>query len=157
MPFAADQIVLLDRLDDALHGAAKPTVALFARIIAGCNRIPVLGGADHADRIIRLAEDGAWIDAALTLIALELPAWRVRRLVYENGEWLCSLSLQPNLPAALDDSVDVVHEALPLAVLRGLVEARRRCAAAEPTAPAVAQSRLAPPHTATIVCCDNFA
>ncbi len=100
---------------------------------------------------------GAWTDAALTLVALELPAWRMRRLVYENGEWLCSLSLQPNLLAGLDDSVDVVHEELPLAVLRALVEARRRSAAAQQAEPVVSQLRPAAPQMSTIVCCDNFA
>jgi hypothetical protein len=50
-----------------------------------------------------LIKIGAWVDIALTLIELELPGWKLRRLIREDGEWFCSLSQQPNLPATLDD------------------------------------------------------
>ena len=66
-------------------------------------RLPLLK-AGEASRIGRLIEAGAWSDAALTLLELELPAWKLRRLVYEDGEWFCSLSKQPNLPVAIDDT-----------------------------------------------------
>ena len=56
-----------------------------------------------AARIDQLIEARAWNDAALALVELELPAWKLRRLVYEDGEWHCSLSRQPNLPVALED------------------------------------------------------
>jgi hypothetical protein len=52
------------------------------------------GKAGKAARIDQLIKAGAWSDAALTLIELELPAWKVRRLVYEDGEWFCSLSTE---------------------------------------------------------------
>jgi len=40
-----------------------------------------------AARIDQLIEARAWNDAALALVELELPAWKLRRLVYEDGEW----------------------------------------------------------------------
>jgi hypothetical protein len=40
----------------------------------------------------RLNGAGAWADAAITLVGFELPNWKPRRLVYEDDEWLCSLS-----------------------------------------------------------------
>jgi len=92
--------------------------------------------------------------AALALIELELPAWKLRRLVYEDGEWLCSLSSHPNLSVALDDTVDARHEVLPLAILSAFVEARRRASAMRETSlqtvPPVRQS------SGYAICCGNF-
>jgi hypothetical protein len=68
-----------------------------------------------AARIDELIEARAWNDAALTLVELELPAWKQRRLIYEDGKWHCSLSRHPNLPVALDDTATASHEVLPLA------------------------------------------
>jgi len=156
MVFAADCPVLFDRLDEQLRSAPQPAQNLFANIIGSvCTRIPVLSYTAKADRLARLVETGAWTDAALALIELELPAWSVRRLVRESGEWLCSLSRQPNIPPEIDDGVDAVHEVLPLAVLRAFVEARRRCiVASETTVFAVPQLQPAASH---FVSCDNYA
>src|SRR5438105_2746140 len=91
----------LNRLTGQLRLAPAATSDLFASLIAeACIRLPALSGAGKAVRIDRLIEAGAWNDAAFSLIELELPAWKLRRLVYEDGEWLCSLSKQPNLPVA---------------------------------------------------------
>jgi len=155
MAFAADHEVLLDRLDEELRIATAPARHLLSNIIAGaCTRIPVLSKAGKATRIDRLIETGAWADAALALIELELPFWSVRRLVCEDGEWLCSLSRQPTLPVELDDTVDACHGLLSMAILRAFVEARRRGGiASEP-------KLMAPevwPTADCIVCCDNFA
>jgi hypothetical protein len=127
MAFAADYAVLSDRLDEELRLAPEPARGLFAKIIgSACARIPVLNKSGRVSRIDRLIESGAWTDAALALIELELPAWRLRRLVCDSGEWLCSLSRQPNLPIELDDTVDARHEVLPLAILRAFIDARRK-------------------------------
>jgi hypothetical protein len=115
MAFGAEQTDRLDRLDRQLRLAAKLVTGLFGKVIADvCTRIPVLRPSGKAARIDRLIETGAWIDAAFALIELELPAWKVRRLANENGEWLCSLARQSNLPAGLDDTVDASHELLPV-------------------------------------------
>jgi hypothetical protein len=155
MAFAADYAVLLDRLDDELQTAPEVARAVFAKIIgSACNRIPVLSKSGKTARMERLIESGAWTDAAIALIESEMPGWKLRRLVYENGEWFCSLSRQPNMPADLDDSADAAHQVLPLAILRAFVEARRRSNFATDTASAVPQLQ---PAAHGIVCCDNFA
>jgi hypothetical protein len=114
----------------------------------------VLKRTEKAALIDRLIEAGAWTDATLALIEIELPAWKLRRLVHENGEWLCSLSRQPNLPLELDDSADARHEVLPLAILSALVEARKAGAARLTSTPTVRQAATMPVYA---VCCDSFA
>lgn len=143
-----------DRLMDRLRLAQSVTAELMAKVIAdACVRLSVLNKV--AARIDSLTKVGAWTDAALVLIELELPAWKLRRLVYEDGEWSCSLSQKPNLPVALDDTADARHEVLPLAILGAFLEARRRSAAArEVPSPAVPLLR---PESGCAVCSDNFA
>ena len=155
MAFAADYVVLLDRLDDELQAAPEAARAVFAKIIgSACSRIPVLSKSGKTARIERLIESEAWTDAAMAVIELEMPGWKLRRLVYENGEWFCSLTRQQNMPADLDDSADSAHEILPLAILRAFVEARRRSKVATESASGVPQLQ---PATGDVVCCDNFA
>ena len=155
MAFAADYAVLLDRLDDELQAAPEAAREVFANIIgSACSRIPVLSKSGKTARMERLIESGAWTDAAIALIESEMPGWKMRRLVYENGEWFCSLSRQPNMPVDLDDSADATHQVLPLAILRAFVEARRRSKIATDAAPVIQQLH---PAVGGVVCCDNFA
>ena len=155
MAFAADHVVLLDRLDDELQAAPEAARAVFAKIIGSvCSRIPILSKSGKTARMERLIEFGAWTDAAIALIESEMPGWKMRRLVYENGEWFCSLSRQPNMPVDLDDSADATHQVLPLAILRAFVEARRRSKIATDAAPVIQQLH---PAVGGVVCCDNFA
>jgi hypothetical protein len=142
-----------DRLNDQLRLApALSPDHLFSNVIVhACTHLR----AEKANRIYQLIEAGAWTDAALALIELELPAWKLRRLVYEDGEWLCSLSRQPNLPVALDDTADASHEVLPLAILSAFVEARRRTGAMRETSlQIVPQVRRSAGYA---ICCDNFS
>jgi hypothetical protein len=153
--FGHDQAVLLDRLDEAVRFAPQPTHGLISKIVAGaCTRIPVLSKAGKAARIDRLVESGAWADAALTLIELELPGWTLRRLIREDGQWLCSLSRQPNVPAELDDTADAAHEVMPLAILLAFLQARRRTFLAAQSVPTASAFDQVP---AGLICCDNFA
>jgi hypothetical protein len=143
-----------DRLADQLRLASALTPDLVSDVIRhACTRVPVMKRAGNAARIAQFTEVGAWSDVALALIELELPAWMLRRLVYEGGEWHCSLSKQPNLPVALDDTADASHEVLPLAILSAFVEARRRSASHGTGFQAVPQIR---PASGDAVCCDNF-
>jgi hypothetical protein len=87
------------------------------------------------------------------LITLELPLRRVRRLAYEDGEWLCSLSYQPNLPIEIDDCVEATHEVLPLAMLRAFVEACRRRRAMQESVSTVPHIQ---PWPEQIICCENY-
>ena len=43
-------------------------------------------------KVARLIESGAFADATLAVLELELPQWKLRRLIYEDGEWHRSLS-----------------------------------------------------------------
>jgi hypothetical protein len=148
--------ISLDVLDNALRNAPQPSLELLSKIINGaCVRIPALARAESLTRVIRLAEMGGWTEATLALIQLELPRWTVRRLVYENGEWLCSLSQQPNLPTALDDCAEGSHEFLPLAILCAFIEACRRPYGVQESVSAVPQ--VAQPSVDHIMCCENYS
>jgi hypothetical protein len=76
-------------------------------------------------------------------------------LVYEDGEWICSLSRHRQLPDWLDDATEARHETPALAILAAFVEARRVGLGSEqarsPTVPTVR------PTAVDAVCCDNFA
>ena len=76
-------------------------------------------------QIERLIGSGAWTDAALAMIDLELPQWRLRRIAYDEGEWHCALSQQRELPDWLDQTIEAHHADLPLAILERV---RRRAA-----------------------------
>ena len=104
---------------------------------------------DHLNRLIAA---GAWIDAALELLNLEAPHWKLRRLALDDGEWLCTLSRQPQLPIELDDTVESHHQNAAIAILLALVETQRRTTPAERPLPAALERR---PAAALI--CDNFA
>lgn len=155
MTFGSDHAVLFDRLGEAIRFAPKPTRDLFAKIVAGtCTRVPILTQSGKAAKLRRLIESDAWTDAALALVELQLPGWSLRRLVCEGGTWSCSLSRQPNLPAALDDAADGNHEVMPLAIVRAFVEACRMAAAVSRSTASVPLVELAPGE---FLDCENFA
>lgn len=113
-----------DELATRLASATAPSAAVFADVVAAGARLPMPVKRDLG----RLIEARAFTEAALALVAAEMPAWHVRRLVYDAGEWVCSLSRHPRLPEFLDDAVDATHEELPLAILLALAHARHRVA-----------------------------
>lgn len=145
-----------DGLANQLSTATALTPDLMHDVIVNsCMNLPVLKKAEKVANFERLVEVGAWCDAVLALIEIEFPAWGVRRIAYEDGEWFCSLTREPNLPAALDDTADGNHQALPLAILRAFLEVRRRMSAVRDTgSPTVPQVR---PTSGYPICCDNFA
>jgi hypothetical protein len=145
----------LDRLADKLNKATALTPDLIHNVIVNsCTNLPVLKKAEKVASFDRLVEVGAWCDAALALIEIEFPAWSVRRIAYEDGEWFCSLTREPNLPAALDDTADGNHQALPLAILGAFLEVRRRTNIRDTRSPTVPQVRSTSGYP---ICCDNFA
>jgi hypothetical protein len=139
-----------------LGNAQEADATLIAEVIAtACRRYPSLGPSDKTARLERLIHSGAWTDAALALIDLELPLWQVRRIVYDDGEWYCALSRERELPDWLDQCIEGRHAELPLAILNAFVEAQRI---------GVPQSHSSVPavHRSTgefyePVCCDHFA
>lgn len=110
------------------------------------------GGVARLERLIR-AE--AWIDAVLSLIELELPMWRPRRLIYDGGEWVCSLSRYPEMPIELDAAADGRHHAPAVAMLLSLIEAKRLLLTGE-TVGATSVPQMAPEPAAYVFCTDNF-
>ena len=138
-----------DGLVGRLHDAPGVTANLISEVIGNASRrLPA--------RIERLIESGAWTDAALALLELELPQWQLRRLAYDDGEWHCALSRQRELPEWLDDrSVESHHADLPLAILSAFVEAQNKSASpgrtSVPAVPYAANPLYEP------VSCDNFA
>lgn len=139
-------------LEQRLRCASSLTPDLISEVIEqACTRLPALNFLGNG-RVRRLVESGAWNDAALALLELELPQWKVRRLAWEDGEWLCSLSKQPSVPFGLDDLAEASHDSLPLALLLALVEAQRsRSNIAKTTVSSVL------PTSDYAMCCDNFA
>jgi hypothetical protein len=144
----------LDALQERLRGARTLTPELMAQLVAGAGLRLLAPHPTAKASIVRLIESGAFADAALKLLELELPRWKLRRLVHEDGEWHCALSRQLTLPAELDDMAEGRHEELSLAILDAFVEARRRRFAASKLQPhSVPRVGPARGHA---VCCDNF-
>jgi hypothetical protein len=143
-------------LDERLRNANAVTAGLISEVIRQAGRrFPSMRQAGKAARLERMIATGAWTDAALALIDLELPLWQVRRLAYDEGEWYCALSRQRELPDWLDQSVEAHHADLALAILSAFVDAQGIAAPSSltsvPTVPREAGPRYDP------LCCDNFA
>src|SRR5216683_853140 len=143
-------------LSDRLRDAHAATEDLVAEVIGEtCRRFPSVGQSEKTTRIERLIQAGAWTDAALALIDLELPQWQVRRIAYDEGEWYCALSRERELPDWLDQSIEAHHPDLPLAILSAFVEAQRVAAPSSrtsvPTVPRAASTFY------ESVLTDNFA
>jgi len=141
------------RLEERLHRANAPTPDLVNEVIgAVCPRLACLG-ANALGGIVRLTQTGAYVDAALTLIELELPQWKLRRLEHDEGNWCCVLSKQPWLPLEFDEKVEAIHQILPLAILIALVLARH-VSLLSSMASSVPQVK---PATIYAVSCDNYS
>ena len=146
----------LDELTDRLHVAAEADAVLVTEVIgAACRRFPSIGQRAKTARIEQLVQSGAWIDVALALIDLELPQWKVRRIVYDEGEWHCALSRQRELPDWLDQSIEIHHADLALAILGALVEACR--SGAQPSHTSVPSVSSYADTTYEIASSDNYA
>lgn len=142
----------LARLAERIQCADAVTSDLLMEVVVdACTRSPAISGHVRT-RIGRLVEANAWTDAALALLAAERPRWAVRRLTCDSGEWLCSLSRRPNLPAELDDTVDAHHEVMALAILGALVEAHNRGSEEDAEPPPIL-----PGEHSRVICCDDFA
>ena len=142
-------------LSDRLRDAHAVTSELISEAIGeACRRFPSAGQAEKTERIERLIQTGAWTDAALALIDLELPLWQVRRIAYDEGEWYCALSRERELPDWLDRSVEARHADLALAILSAFVDAQRVSAPASRTSVPTVRRGANPLYEP--VCCDNF-
>jgi hypothetical protein len=153
----ACECLSLNELDARLCRAPVLTAELLYDIVGSvCTRFALLRNTERAAHAEQMIRSGAWTDAALALLALELPQWQLRRLIYDDGEWHCALSSQREMPEWLDQSIEAHHTDLPIAILRAFVNARQASApATRSSVPSV------PPRTSDgyyePMCCDDFA
>lgn len=155
MLFIPDHQDQVQRLLTRIQDASAPDARLFADVIASaCPRALVMVEMRKAARLKQLLESGAWTDAALTLAELELPQWKPRRIVYDDGQWHCRLSAQPYLPDGYDDVVETFHGELALAILAAVVQARQQTVTAPRIDKPAADVVLSPDPIC--ICCDIF-
>ena len=106
-------------------------------------------------RINHLIASCAWTDAALALLALELPRWQLRRLAYDGGEWHCALSDNREMPEWIDVAIETHHADMALAILGAVLQTRQE--GIRPELPNVAMGPAAPDASWQPALCDNFA
>lgn len=146
-----DPIALIGRLRVA-HVVTRP---LMQDILdRGCRRLPSFGQSERTERLKRLVDAEAWADAALELLELELPLWRVRRIAYDQGEWYCAISRGRELPEWLDSLLEAQHADLALALLSAFLEAQ--LLSAQTTRPSVPPVRRALDSLYEAMPSDNF-
>ena len=144
------------RVAGKIRDADAVTAELLSEVIREvCPRLPSVRRTKDLQRIEQYIQSGAWTDAVLALLALELPQWQVRRLVYDAGEWHCALSRQRELPDWVDQPVETSHPDLSLAVLNALVDVQR--VGALPTATTSVPAFAGTEPLYMPFCCDNFA
>ena len=142
-------------LNDRLHDAHAVTADLISEVIGEtCRRFPSVGQTEKTARLEQLIGSGAWTDAALALIDLELPQWQIRRIAYDEGEWHCALSRQRELPEWLDQSIEARHADLPLALLSAFVDVQRISTPLSRTSVPTVPRDFNPLYEPA--CCDNF-
>jgi hypothetical protein len=145
----------VEKLAGRLRDADAVTAELLSDVIGeACWRMPAVRRTKSFDRLEQLIQSGAWTDAVLALLALELPQWQVRRIAYDAGEWHCALSRQRDLPDWFDQPVEACHTDLALAILSALVDVQRfgisSTGTGVPAFPTEAPFYLP-------FCCDNFS
>lgn len=110
--------------DQAFADTPAPTVALFNELLTNaCASGDPMRQAVPVACLKRLIAARAWNDAALALLALQLPDWDLRSLAYDDGEWHCALSPARAMPDWLDDTTESHHPNMALAILGALVAA----------------------------------
>jgi hypothetical protein len=146
----------LAALAGQVSDADEATSELFSRIIVTtARRLWAPSEAAKAVQLHDLLEAGALTQAALSLIELELPFWKLRRIAYDEGEWHCAMSRQRELPEWLDEAVEARHPSLTLAILSAYLETVGQIELSRaPSRPSVPQTRAEPYEP---LYCENFA
>ena len=114
---------------DQVQLASRVTPELLCTVIDETRVDPPIlpkPGTDDVARIGRLIELGAWTDAGLALIELELPKWKLRCLDFADGSWCCTLTKGSHPPVLLREIAEGRHQVLPLAILSAILKARQR-------------------------------
>src|SRR5690349_10764367 len=98
MRFRASDENLLNQIGERVRGANAASPNLFALVLdKACPRL-TLCKPTVMQHLHRLLETDAYADAPLTVIEFELPTWKLRRLIFDAGEWHCLLSRKPWVP-----------------------------------------------------------
>jgi hypothetical protein len=121
---------------------------------SSCKRLNAMKYTADVEHLDHLIASAAWTDAALALIAIELPHWKLRRLSYDDGEWHCALSDQRELPDWLDASIEAHHPEMAMALLATLREVIKTDA---PSHLAMVPELPKQPGQFETVICDNYA
>ena len=121
---------------------------------AHCKRLPAMRRTAEAKHLDALVASGAWVDAMLALIAIELPDWQLRRLTFDDGEWHCALSTERNMPDWLDDAAEAHHPDMAMALMTAFMAVAARPGASHLTPIAAASGRTT---DAVTMCCENYA
>jgi hypothetical protein len=148
----------METLADQVRTTDEPTPALVSAILVGtARRLSLPSSAANAVRLRQFIDAGALTEAALALIDMELPRWKIRRITYDEGEWHCALSREREIPDWLDEAVEARHASLTLAILSAYIETVRQIdMSREPSRPSVPQTQREREQYEP-VCCDNFA
>jgi hypothetical protein len=138
---------------EAIDATATASAALFADALATADRSGnPMRRAPEVGRIRHLIACCAWTDAGLALLALNAPRWRLRRLVYDGGEWHCALSKNREMPEWLDADVETHHADMALAILGAVLQARNESV----PLPETAMGPGTPDGSWEPALCDNF-
>jgi hypothetical protein len=146
----------LAALAEQVSAVDEATSELFSEIVvATAQRLWTPSEAAKAAQLHDLIEAGALTQAALSLIELELPLWKLRRIAYDEGEWHCAMSRQRELPEWLDQAVEARHASLTLALLGAYIETIGQVELSrEPSRPSVPQTCA---QQYEPLYCENFA
>jgi hypothetical protein len=149
----SEQLAALAR---QVSAADEATPDLFSEIVvAAARRLWMPSEAANAVQLHDLIEAGALTQAALRLIELELPLWKLRRIAYDEGEWHCAMSRQRELPEWLDQAVEARHASLTLAILSAYIETVGQTElSTAPSRPSVPQTKA---EQYEPLYCENFA
>ncbi|SRR5258707_2927020 len=140
----------LEKLQMHVRRSRAITPELFTEVMAeACIRFAAHGNATKA-LFNQLVAHGAWTDAVLLLLQFELPQWKLKRILYDDGEWHCFLSKQPQFPFGYGEGAEARHEVLQLAMLIAFIKARSAVTTAATSVPQVSV------QPSCRVCCDNF-
>jgi hypothetical protein len=160
MLFHPDYAERLRRISERINAADAVTNDLISELIGAISDRHGAGkhGAEKHDQwredIKTFVQIGAWTDAAIIFMKMELPRWKLRRLVYDEGEWHCAISHQRDLPEWLDATIETHHNDLSIALLKSIVEAIRQDMSQD--APTL-NIWTKPIDQRNLICCDNFA
>src|SRR2546430_8077723 len=78
-------------------------------ITRGCPRFHAYASSTQA-KVFRLIEVGAFVDAICALQELEMPEWKLRRIICDDAQWHCSFSKHCAVPMEFDDVAEGSHE-----------------------------------------------